>query len=138
LTVRHVYSDAEEVFRKKISEFHEKFVDCFLLTGLADEQTPLEEIKMTKNPKFTMLYYKRIVGGIMKHSPIFCAQSFISSKLNASCNIYYLNNDKDIEDFFLYQRVGNPTTPDKILVSIWKMHFHALTEFNDFWLDEER
>ena len=34
---------------------------------------------------------------------------------------------KDIEDFFLYQRVGNPTTPD-VLVLIWKMHFHALTE----------
>ena len=51
---------------------------------------------------------------------------------------YYLNNDKDIEDFFIYQRVNNPNEPTKILISIWKLHFHALTEFNDFWLDEKR
>ena len=138
MTVRHVYTDVEDIYREKISKFHEKFVDCFLLTGIGGKNTPLDEVKMTKSPKFTMLYYKRIVGGLIKHKPILSAQSFISSNLNASCNIYYLNNDKDIEDFFIYQRVNNPNEPTKILISIWKLHFHALTEFNDFWLDEKR
>lgn len=134
---RHVYLDSDSFFAKRIKDFHEDFVECFLLIGIDQDNTPIDKIKMTKNPKMSMLYYKRIVGGILATKPLLYIQSFLDQKLHTSCNIYYLNNNNDIEDFFLYQKVKNWNGSQKSCHQIWRLHFSSLNEMHHFWLNEE-
>ena len=134
---RHIYFDADNIFSEKISVFHDFFVDSFLVTGIDKELAPLDEIKMTKNPNFSMLYYKRIVGGVMATKPLLIIQSFLNSSLHTSCNIYYLNNNNDIDDFFLYQKVRNWGGSKKTCHQLWRMEYISLKDMHEFWLEDE-
>tara|TARA_E500000331_G_C17177298_1_gene678921 strand:- start:25 stop:447 length:423 start_codon:yes stop_codon:yes gene_type:complete len=134
---RHIYFDADNLFAEKISVFHDFFVESFLITGVDKETAPLDEIKMTKNPSFSMLYYKRIVGGVMATKSLLTIQSFLKSKLHTSCNIYYLNNNNDIDDFFLYQKVRNWNGSNKTCHQLWKMEYVSLKDMHEFWLENE-
>ena len=62
---KHIFRDADFVFTEKVHSFHDKYIDCFLLIGIDSPEVPLDEVKMTKNPKFSHLYYQRIMGGIL-------------------------------------------------------------------------
>ena len=55
---------------------------------------------MTKNQSLHFLYYKRIVGGILSNLPLVKIKSFSDHILKSYCAIHYLNNEKDIDDFF--------------------------------------
>ena len=134
---RHIYFDAEYIFSEKISAFHDFFVDSFLVTGIDKELASLDKIKMTKNHNFSMLYYKRIVGGIMATKPLLTIQSFLNSSLHTSCNIYYLNNNNDIDDFFLYQKVRNWDGSKKTCHQLWRMEYISLKDMHEFWLEDE-
>ena len=48
---QHIFKDVENIFSDKIHTFHNAFVDCSLLVGLDEPNTPLDKVKMTKNPK---------------------------------------------------------------------------------------
>jgi len=80
---KHIFKDAEHFFTERIHSFHDKFVDCSLLTGVDKPEAKLDKIKMTKNPKFTLLYYKRIVGGLQKNKPLSIIRSFNKEQLVA-------------------------------------------------------
>ena len=84
---KHIFKDAEHFFTERIHSFHDKFVDCSLLTGVDKPEAKLDKIKMTKNPKFTLLYYKRIFDIFLSSESIqprpktlFCSRNFAANK----------------------------------------------------------
>ena len=131
---KHVFQEADLLFEDKLHSFHDKFVDCFLLTGVDESDKPLDKVKMTKNPKFSLLYYQRIVGGIMENNPIVSIKSISDKNLKAHCQIYYLNNDTDIEDFFYTQNVYNWQGTQKTCFQVWKLKFISILNMNNHWL----
>jgi len=131
---RHLFYDSSSHFEEKLRSFHDNYVDCFLLVGVAPMGTPLDEIKMTKNPEYSLLYYKRIIGGLNEVAPLISCRSFINGKLSASCVIYYLNNYQDIEDFYMIQQVNNWKSTDNSSYQVWKLFRKNIFDINDHWL----
>ena len=132
---QHVFKDVETYFTRKIRSFHENFVDQPLLTGVGLPDLTLDKVKMTKNPKFALLYYKRIVGGIMKGFPLITIKCFSKRNLKSYCAIHYLNNEKDIEDFFYIQNVANWAGSEKTCFQVWKIKRDSnLLTMNNHWL----
>ena len=132
---QHVFKDVENYFTKKIRSFHEAFVEHPLLTGVDSPNLALDKVKMTKNPKFTLLYYKRIVGGIMAGFPLITIKSFSKKTLRSYCAIHYLNNEEDIENFFYIQNVMNWGGTKKTCFQVWKLKSNSnLLEMNRHWL----
>lgn len=130
---QHIFKDVENIFSDKIHTFHNAFVDCSLLVGLDEPNTPLDKVKMTKNPKFTLLYYKRIVGGILSNLPLVKIKSFSDHILKSYCAIHYLNNEKDIDDFFYIQNVMNWAGTNQTCFQVWKLHYSSIFEINKHW-----
>ena len=131
---KHIFRDADFIFTEKIHSFHDKYIDCFLLIGIDSPNTSLDEVKMTKNPEFSHLYYKRIMGGILSTSPLLSILSFSDDHLTASCAIYYLNNNEDIEDFFFVQDVLNWEGSGQTCFQIWRLNYASIHDMNDHWL----
>lgn len=131
---KHIFKNVEHFFTERIHSFHDKFVDCSLLTGVDKPEAKLDKIKMTKNPKFTLLYYKRIVGGLQKNKPLSIIRSFNKEQLVADCGIYYLNNDKDIDDFFFTQNVCNWNGSNKTCYQVWRLKKNNFKQINKHWL----
>lgn len=131
---KHIFKNVEQFFSEKIHSFHDDFVDCSLLTGIDKPEAKLDEIKMTKNPKFTLLYYKRIVGGLLKHKPLSIIKCLDEDKLIADCGIYYLNNQKDIDGFFYTQNVSNWNGSDKTCFQVWRLKENNFKNINKHWL----
>lgn len=131
---KHIFQDAASLFADKIHSFHDEFVDRFLLIGVDDSNKQLDEVKMTKNPDFSMLYYKRIVGGILENPPLISIKSFLKNKLSADCGIYYLNNGEDIEDFFLTQNIYQWEGTSKACFQVWRLNFLGIFDMNEHWL----
>ena len=133
-TEKHVFKDVESYFADKIHSFHDKYSDCFLLIGIDAPNTPLDEVKMTKNPEYPLLYYQRIVGGIMSSSPLITIKSFSKDNLSSHCAIYYLNNDQDIEDFFFTQNVCRWENTNQTCFQVWRLKYLSVFDMNDHWL----
>jgi len=130
----HIFKDCEDYFAEKLHSFHEEYVDCFLLIGVDAPNKDIESIKMTKNPEFSTLYYKRIIGGIKYVKPIISVNSFVDKKINASCDIYYLNNYEDIEDFYMVQKVGGWQGTSQCCHQVWKLLKENIFDINEHWL----
>lgn len=131
---KHVFKDCEPYFAEKIHSFHDKFVDAFLLIGIDTPRKPLDEIKMTKNPLYSLLYYKRIIGGLKITKPLINIRLIENKKLNTECSIYYLNNTEDIENFYLVQRVMNWKNSKLTSHQVWQIDSIDYHELNNHWL----
>ena len=134
LCERHLFYDSSFHFEEKLRSFHDKYVDCFLLVGIAPTGTSLDAIKMTKNPAYSLLYYTRIVGGLNEVAPLISCRSFINGKFSASCVIYYLNNHQDIEDFYMIQQINNWQNTNNSSYQVWKLFKANIFVINDHWL----
>lgn len=130
---QHIFKDVDSIFSEKIHSFHESFVDCSLLVGLDEPNTPLDKVKMTKNPKFTLPYYKRIVGGLLTELPLLTVKSFSKDSLKSYCAVHYLNNEKDIDDFFYIQNVIDWAGTHKTCFQVWKLNYRSIFEINKHW-----
>ena len=131
---KHIFRNSEEYFSEKIHSFHDLFVDCFLLIGIDEPDKPLDEIRMTKNPLFSQLYYKRIVGGLMQTRPLINIRSIIDGEISAACDIFYLNNLEDIDNFYMLQKVMNWKNSKLTSHQVWQLNSIDLFALNDHWL----
>lgn len=130
----HIFKDCENYFEGKIHSFHENFVKHFLLIGVDKKNTPLEEVKMTKNPAYSTLYFSRIIGGIQESPPLISVKNFLKEKIVSNCVIYYLNNDQDIDNFYMTQNIYNWNGSNLVCFQVWEMKCYNLIELNDHWL----
>jgi hypothetical protein len=58
----------------------------------------------------------------------------VDKKLNASCDIYYLNNHEDIEDFYMVQKVGGWQGTSQSCHQVWKLLKENIFDINEHWL----
>lgn len=131
----HIFKDCEKYFEKKVRSFHDNYVKHFLLIGIDKEDSALDEIKMTKNPAYSGLYFSRIVGGIMESEPLILIKNFFNDKVTASCVLYYLNNHQDIDNFYMLQKIYNWQGTKLVCFQIWEMESdNNLIDINDHWL----
>ena len=131
---RHIFKDAKSYFNEKIDSFSEIYVDSFLLIGIDSPNTPLEEIRMTKNPSHSNLYYKRIINALKYINPFVICESFLGNTLDSSCEIYYLNNYQDIEDFYMVHRVYNWEGTSNTSCQVLKLSKGYAFDMNNHWL----
>jgi len=129
----HIFKDCETFFSEKVQSFHDQYVDTFLLIGMDLPSVPLDEIKMTKNPTFSQLFYSRIVGGILKTSPLISILNYSKEKKDSSFDIFYLDNNEDIDGFFLLQKVHNWKNSTLTCTQVWNMSEKNLFNINNFW-----
>lgn len=133
-TELHIFKNCESYFSKKVHDFHDEYVDSFLLIGIADPDSSLDEVKMTKNPQYSSLYHQRIVGGVMSVPPLIVCESFNQGKISASCSIFYLNNYQDIEDFYMIQKVHNWQNQNLCSHQVWRLFQNNIFDMNNHWL----
>ena len=134
-TERYIFrGEINEYFAEKLHGFHDDFVETMLICGVDLVGTPLEEIKMSKNPKYDMNYYKRVVGGILKFPPsIFVCAIDENSELLAEMFITHLNNNKDINDIFLLQNVYHWETANHYCAQVWLLNDSNMCNINHYW-----
>ena len=134
---RHFFlGEANQLFSEKLHSFHELFVESMLLCGVDKPGAPLDEIKMTKNPKYNLKYYKKIVGGILKFAPlisVYCADA--EDNILAEMHFTYLNDKKNIDGIFLTQNVYNWDNTNLFCAQVWQLKDVDLYYVNQHWLD---
>ena len=130
---KHLFVDCESIFSKKLHSFHDQYVDDWLLLGVSLNHTSLDSVKMTKNPKFKLLYFKRIVGGIMANKPLIKVLNIKNEEILSSCEIFYLNNYSDIEDFYMLQKVYNWKHEGMCCQQVWQLKITNLFDANNHW-----
>lgn len=135
-TERHIFQgEINEFFADKLHGFHNDYVETMLLCGVDNLGTPLDEIKMTKNPNHDMPFYKRLVGGFLTLDPsVFSCGIDQNGELLAEMFFTYLNNGKDVRGVFLLQNVYHWESPDYYCSQVWSLKTNSLTEINNYWL----
>jgi hypothetical protein len=118
-----------------LHEFHEQYIEEMLICGVDKPGTPLDKIKMTKNPKYDLGYYKKIVGGIQKFDPFCKVVARVNSEnILADMNYVYLNNNKDIRGIFLLQNVYNWDGKNLFSAQVWGVKNISEDLINQYWL----
>ena len=134
-TEKHIFYDCELYFEKKIRSFHNKYVEFFLLMGVDKPNKDFSEVKMTKNPLYTFLYYQRVVGGVESLKPLINVIHLKNSVLTCELNIFYLNNNQDIENFYMTQTIHNwDDNPNLTSYQIWQINSPNIFDLNNHWL----
>jgi hypothetical protein len=134
---KHIFKDVDFLFSDKLRSFHSDYVECFLLAGVGPPNTSLDEVNMTKNPEHPLSYYEKIVGGLLTSLPLLEVKSFSGGELQASCDVYYLNDGYDMDDLFLVQRITDWNQSNKVCHQVWRMHFESvfdIIKINKHWL----
>jgi len=89
---------------------------------------------MTKNPKFQMPYFKKVVGGILKFDPgIYISCKDELDNLLAECFFFHLNDGKLLNDVFLLQNVYNWNASNLYCAQIWKLKPVSMCNINTYW-----
>ena len=137
ITERHIFQgEVNLLFSEKLHDFHDSFVETMLLCGVDKPGTALNKIKMTKNPKYNLDYYKKIVGGLMKFSPnIYSCCINEDGELVAEMCFTYLNDEKYVDGIFLLQNVYYWENSDLFCAQVWQLRDIDLFNINNFWLD---
>ena len=117
-----------------LHEFHEQYIEEMLICGVDKLGTSLDKIKMTKNPRYDLAYYKKIVGGIQKFEP-FCkvVARLDCENILADMNYFYLNNKKDVEGIFLLQNVYNWDGENLFSAQVWAVKNMPKDLINEYW-----
>ena len=136
-TERHIFQgQANLLFSEKLHEFHDSFVETMLLCGVDHPGTALDKIKMTKNPKYGLDYYKKIVGGLLKFSPnIYTCCINESNDLLAEMYFTYLNDNKSVDGVFLLQNVYFWENSSMFCAQVWELRDVDLFSINNYWLN---
>lgn len=127
--------EINDYFADRIHEFHDNFVETMLLCGADKLGTPLDEIKMTKNPKYDLKYYKKIVGGILKFPPSLSVCAIDENcELLAELTYFYLNDKKNIKDIFLLQNVYHwQGLSSHYCSQIWLLNKTNMCNIEQYW-----
>lgn len=135
ITEKHIFNDCELYFEKKIRSFHNKYVEFFLLIGVDKPNKNFSEVKMTKNPLYSLLYYQRIVGGVESLKSLINVTHLKNSVLTCEFDIFYLNNNQDIENFYMTQTIHNwDDNPNLTSYQIWQINSSNIFDLNNHWL----
>jgi len=130
---RHIFKDCQSHFAEKLDTFHQIYADSFLLVGVDKPNKKLQDIEATRNPQYSELHYKRIIKGLSVISPLISCKSFVKEKLYVSCSLYYLNNNQDIEDFYMVQQSNRWNDSDLSCYQIWKLYRSNIFDINNHW-----
>ena len=107
--------DAGDQFYDFLENFHESFVDSMIMTGTGKLDQHIEDVKMVTLGN-TKSLCEQMLGGMLKFPPflhICYADSII-------CNVYALNNHKDVNGVYMSQQVKNYPREGYCLWSFWK------------------
>lgn len=135
---RYIFQgEINHLFAERIHEFHEYFIETMLLCGVDKIGARLDEIKMTKNPKYNLKYYKKIVGGILKFPPeLFVCAIDENNDLLAELMYFHLNDSKTIDDIFLLQNVYNWNGAASHYCSqVWLLNKTNMCNIEQYWND---
>ena len=129
-----IEGEVQLLFSGMLHGFHQNYIEEMLICGVDKVGTPIDKIKMTKNPRYDLNYYKKIVGGFQKVKP-FCKVIARIDQDNplADMNFTYLNNNKDIDDIFLLQNVYNWDREDLFSAQIWGLKNISQKLINQYW-----
>lgn len=130
----HIFKDCEFYFLKKLGTFHDRFLHYFLSIGIDKPEKSIDQIKVTKNPMFSSLYYERIVKELKNGYPLINIRFINDKKIHTDCGIFYINNLEDIEGFYFVQRVMNWKDSNLTSHQIWEIDSIDYFELNNHWL----
>lgn len=132
----HAFLDAESYFSETLHEFHEIFIDDFLLLGFSHEGAVLDEVPFVKSPHYPEQFFERVVGGLMaSKKSLFNVFNFTEGDLKAFGALTYLNNDEEIDDFFWFQKVLDWKHKNISSFQVWSLKDGVtLDDMNDHWL----
>tara|TARA_Y100000589_G_C27097933_1_gene606784 strand:+ start:640 stop:1059 length:420 start_codon:yes stop_codon:yes gene_type:complete len=134
-TEKYIFEgEIEDFFNEKVHRFHDEFVDEVLLCGVDLVGTPLDQIKMTKNYKYKIPFYEKIVGGLLKFPPDILACAIDrKNKLVAELFFTKLDNNADVIDTFLLQNVYQWESDKYYCSQVWKLRDSRLDEIKEYW-----
>lgn len=136
-TIRHIISgEVNNYFADKLHQFHDDFVETMLLCGVDAPGTALDKIKMTKNPNFSMPYYKKVVGGLLKFPPqIYVTAIDEFGEVLAECFFTHLNDSKLVNSIFLLQNVYHWESSDLFCAQVWQLKPENMCNINRYWYE---
>ena len=121
-------------FANKLHLFHQNFVEEMLLCGVSDATASIDRVKMSKNPKYSIKYYKKIIGGLLKFEPLtsILARDSYGQKL-AECTVNHLNDERFIFNNFLVQKVYKWEGSDSMSTQVWKLKNKPIYCLKQYW-----
>jgi len=132
---KHLFVDQANLrFYSRLEEFHDLFVEQFLLGGVAKNNTHIEDIPFTKNPKFTLKYYEKIIGGLTNLKPSIMVKLIQEEDLVIECFFTDIRIDEDINNVYMVQNVMKWNSEKHFCCQVWKLFDTDVESVNDFWL----
>ena len=126
--------DAQESFYAKLDSLHEKYVYHLLLSGVAPLATDLESIKMTKSPRVSDKYCKRVVGGLLNVKPKITARLVEDGALRLECMFTTLNDNEYVNDeLFMIQNVIDYPQINKFSCQVWYLAETSMNQIKEHW-----
>jgi len=103
------------------------------MNGVAEKGTPLESIKMTKSPKTTDKFCRRVVGGLVNIDP----QAFIRllgiSGTEMECIFTKIDDYGKTRHMFMVQNVMAWPVRDKFSCQVWYLGETDITQIQQHW-----
>ena len=132
---KHIFLDhAELEFYDKLRSFHDLFVEQALVTGVAEKNAHIEDIPFSKNPKFTLTYYRKIIGGLTNITPHVLVRCIKEDEVIIDCAFTKIQVDEHINNVYMTQNVMNWTNKKNFCCQVWKLFDTSVKEVNHFWL----
>lgn len=134
-TQKHIFLDQAELeFYEKLESFHDLFVEQALITGISEKNTHIDEIPFSKNPKFTLPYYNKLIGGFTNNKPHALARLVKDNEIIIDCIFTEIKADEYINNTYMIQNVMNWSNKKNFCCQIWKLFEASTREINHFWL----
>ena len=136
-TETHVFRDVDALFKIK----HDVFIDLYLgeclLGGDALNHTPLKQVSLVHDDNLDASFCSRLINGILNSQPLIKVTSNSHESSTVIFDIFYLNNYKDIEDFYCLKTTFDFMIEGVMLYQIFSVEMKSLNMLNDFWLTHE-
>ena len=136
-SVAHQYiydSSAEKIFYEKLEDFHEKYVDSLIMSGLSEKgNNDLESIKMIKGLQASEDFCKRVVGGLTNVIPEMVVKLFLDKSVRLECIFTKLNDGEHLDNVFMIQNVIDWPQLGHYSCQIWFLGETGMGKVKEYW-----
>lgn len=130
----YIFKDVEDYFESKLECFYDKYVTYLVSGGMTLNFSKVIESDMVLNSKFSLNYYKMILKSISSANPLIKISSHTMGGIDCICKIFYLNNYREIESFYILKQRINFKTEGHTFSAISKIDCSDLNSINKHWL----
>lgn len=133
----HIFKDVPDFFRLRFDYFLADYLGTNLgySTGLFDQN--LCDLNYDFSKFCENDFGELVIANMCNSSPLINILNIENGRTTISLEIYYLNQDEIIEDFYCFAKIYDFVFSDIMFVHFSSVDVKSLTLINDFWLSDK-